>query len=126
MLATTEPCSLRFVFAHGYLALALLLIAPPAGAIDAAALGSASTEAMAQAASPQAIAEYRLKLREYQEARAAFDEEAGAWYLPPFLRLRAEPEPRQPEGARRDEEDHGVLAPAWSCRFSDGRGSIRD
>ena len=31
---------------------------------------------MAQAASPQAIAEYRRKLKEYQEARAAFDEEA--------------------------------------------------
>ena len=36
--------------------------------------------AMAQAASPQAIAEYRRLLREYQEARAAFDEEAGAYW----------------------------------------------
>jgi hypothetical protein len=35
---------------------------------------------MAQAASPQAIAEYRRKLREYQEARAAFDEEAGVYW----------------------------------------------
>ncbi|WP_296516962.1 hypothetical protein [Rhodopseudomonas sp.] len=35
---------------------------------------------MAQATSPQAIAEYRRKLREYQEARAAFDEEAGAYW----------------------------------------------
>ena len=35
---------------------------------------------MAQAASPQAIAEYRRKLREYQEARAAFEEEAGAYW----------------------------------------------
>jgi hypothetical protein len=35
---------------------------------------------MAQAASPQAIAEYRRKLKEYQEARAAFEEEAGAYW----------------------------------------------
>ena len=35
---------------------------------------------MAQAASPQAIAEYRRKLREYQEARAAFEQEAGAYW----------------------------------------------
>jgi hypothetical protein len=35
---------------------------------------------MAQAASPQAIAEYRRKLREYQEARGAFEEEAGAYW----------------------------------------------
>lgn len=35
---------------------------------------------MAQAASPQAIAEYRRKLREYQEARTAFEEQAGAYW----------------------------------------------
>jgi hypothetical protein len=35
---------------------------------------------MAQAASPQAIADYRRKLAEYQEARAAFDAEAGAYW----------------------------------------------
>jgi hypothetical protein len=64
----------------GYFALALLLIAAPARAIDAAALPAASLEVMAQAASPQAIAEYRLKLREYQQARAAFEAEAGAYW----------------------------------------------
>jgi hypothetical protein len=37
-------------------------------------------EAMAQAASPQAVAEYRRRLKEYQEARAAFDAEAGAYW----------------------------------------------
>jgi len=37
-------------------------------------------DAMAQAASSQAIAEYRLKLREYQEARAAFEAEASAYW----------------------------------------------
>jgi hypothetical protein len=64
----------------GYLALALLLTAPQAGAINAAALPAATAEAMAQAASPQAIAEYRRKLREYQEARAAFEAEATAYW----------------------------------------------
>jgi hypothetical protein len=63
----------------GYLALALLLIVQPAAAIDAGAL-SAPDDARAEAASPQAIAEYRRKLREYQEARAAFEAEAGAYW----------------------------------------------
>ncbi|HEY5131732.1 MAG TPA: hypothetical protein VIJ35_31310, partial [Bradyrhizobium sp.] len=64
----------------GYLALALLLTAPPARAIDAAPPPPATAGAMAQAASPQAIAEYRRKLREYQEARAEFEQEAGAYW----------------------------------------------
>ncbi len=64
----------------GYLALAVLLIAPPAAAIDAATLPLATAGAMAQAASPQAIAEYRRRLKEYLEARAAFDQEAGAYW----------------------------------------------
>jgi hypothetical protein len=70
------PPAIRF--RSGYLALALLLIAPPAG--TAAALPASTADAMAQAASPQAIAEYRRKLSEYQEARAAFDAEAGAYW----------------------------------------------
>jgi hypothetical protein len=61
-------------------ALALLLIAPQAAASDAAVPPPATAEAMAQAASPQAIAEYRRKLKEYQEARAAFEQEAGAYW----------------------------------------------
>jgi hypothetical protein len=65
-------------FCSGYLALALLLIAPPAG--TTAALPASAANAMAQAASPQAIAEYRRKLSEYQEARAVFDAEAGAYW----------------------------------------------
>ena len=64
----------------GYLALALLLIAPRASAIEAATLPPTTTGAMAQAASPQAIAEYRRKLKEYLEARAAFEQEAGAYW----------------------------------------------
>jgi hypothetical protein len=63
-----------------YCSLALLLIAPPAAAMDAGALPAATADAMAQAASSQAIAEYRRRLAEYQEARAAFDEEAGAYW----------------------------------------------
>jgi hypothetical protein len=63
-----------------YFALALLLIAPQAVAMDSPALPTAAADAMAQAASPQAIAEYRRKLREYQEARADFDAEAGAYW----------------------------------------------
>src|SRR3954451_15011842 len=68
-----RPCT-------GYLAFALLLMAPQAVASEQGVLPPAATDAMAQAASPQAIAEYRRKLREYQEARAAFEEEAGAYW----------------------------------------------
>src|ERR1700720_3206472 len=64
----------------GTLALALLLIAPRAFAMDATAIPAATANAFAQAASPQAIAEYKRKLKEYLEARAAFDEEAGAYW----------------------------------------------
>jgi len=63
-----------------YFALALLLIAPQAAAIDAATLPAATADAMAQAATPQAIAEYRRKLGEYQQARAAFEQQASAYW----------------------------------------------
>ena len=72
------PHAIRFC--PRVLALALLLIAPRALAIDAATVDAATADAMAQAASPQAIAEYRRKLREYQEARAAFEQEASAYW----------------------------------------------
>src|ERR1700723_1576662 len=62
----------------GWFALVLPLVALPAQAIDGAALPANS--AMAQAASPYAITEYRRLLREYQEARAAFEEQAGAYW----------------------------------------------
>ncbi|MGZ5873351.1 MAG: hypothetical protein ACXWKP_14720 [Bradyrhizobium sp.] len=73
-----RPHAIRFC--AGFLALTLLPISPLAEAMDARALPAASTDAMAQAASPQAIAEYRRQLREYQEARAAFDAEANAYW----------------------------------------------
>jgi hypothetical protein len=61
-------------------ALALSLLAPPAFATEPGASPPTPADAMAQIASPQAISEYRRKLREYQEARAAFDQEAGAYW----------------------------------------------
>src|SRR5262245_8184192 len=62
----------------GCVALALFASAPPAAAVEP--LPSSTADAMAQAASPQAMAEYRRQLKEYQEARAAFEEEAGAYW----------------------------------------------
>ncbi|MCA6116020.1 hypothetical protein J6524_14120 [Bradyrhizobium sp. WSM 1738] len=62
----------------GFVALALLAGAPPD--VAAEPLPPSTADAMAQTASPQAMAEYRRKLREYQEARAAFEEEAGAYW----------------------------------------------
>lgn len=45
-----------------------------------AALPPAAAEAMAQAASPQAIAEYHRKLREYEAARAAYEQHAEPYW----------------------------------------------
>jgi hypothetical protein len=64
----------------GILALALLLIAPQAFAMDATGIRATTANVFAQAASPQAIAEYKRKLKEYLEARAAFEQEAGAYW----------------------------------------------
>src|SRR6266403_5344733 len=64
----------------GTLAFALLLIAPQAFAMEGTGIPAPTANAFAQAASPQAIAEYKRKLKEYLEARAAFDEEAGAYW----------------------------------------------
>jgi hypothetical protein len=64
----------------GLVALALFAGAPKAVAVEAVTLSASTADAMAQAATPQAIAEYRRKLREYQEARAGFEEEAGAYW----------------------------------------------
>src|SRR3954453_11032075 len=65
---------------YGTVSLALLLTAPQAAATEAPAIPAATANAFAQAASPQAIAEYKRKLQEYQEARAAFEQEAGAYW----------------------------------------------
>src|SRR5260221_11775064 len=98
------PDPIRF---PGYLALALLLIAPQAAAIDALTLPATTAGAMAQAASPPAIAEYRRKLKEYLEARTAFDQEADAYW-------NSIAEKRRARNAKRSERhtitsDHYVL-----------------
>ena len=68
--------SLRFALVP----LALLLVATPACALDSATLPAGIADAMAQGASPQAVADYRRKLAEYEEARAAFDAEAKPYW----------------------------------------------
>jgi hypothetical protein len=73
-----RPLLIRSGF--GFAALALLVGAPQAVALDAPALSPATANAMAQAASPEAIAEYRRKLGEYQAVRSAFEQEAGAYW----------------------------------------------
>ena len=56
---------------------ASLLVIPPAQATDSET--SSPANAMAQA-SPLSVGEYRRLLREYQEARAAFEEQASAYW----------------------------------------------
>jgi hypothetical protein len=60
--------------------LAWLLIVPAAAAGDATALPPGIATAMAQGASPWAVAEYQRQLQDYQAARAAFDEQAGGYW----------------------------------------------
>lgn len=57
-----------------------LLLAPLTGVYDSAAAFATPAGAMAQAASPAAIADYRRKLQAYLEARAVFEQEAGAYW----------------------------------------------
>ncbi|PAY09715.1 hypothetical protein CK489_03825 [Bradyrhizobium sp. UFLA03-84] len=63
----------------GFVALALVASAPSVSAGEADALPPSVANAMAQA-SPQAIMDYRRKLQEYEEARAAFEQDAGAYW----------------------------------------------
>src|ERR1700730_3390521 len=72
-LATIRHC-------HEAILAALLPTGTQASAMDAARVPAARANAMAQAASTAAIAEYKQKLKEYLEARAAFEEEAGAYW----------------------------------------------
>jgi hypothetical protein len=57
-----------------------LLLAPLADVSEGVAAPATPADAMAQAAAPAAIADYRRKLNAYQEARAAFEQEAGAYW----------------------------------------------
>ena len=63
----------------GLVALALTAGAPSVLAGEADALPPSVANAMAQA-SPQAIMDYRRKLQEYEEARAAFEQDASAYW----------------------------------------------
>lgn len=63
----------------GIVALALTAGAPSVLAGETHTLPPAVANAMAQA-SPQAIMDYRRRLQEYQQARAAFEEDAGAYW----------------------------------------------
>jgi hypothetical protein len=69
----------RLALVPAFVALAVLAGAPRAAAVEPV-LSAATADAMAQGASPEAIAEYRRKLKEYLEARAAFEEEASAYW----------------------------------------------
>jgi hypothetical protein len=80
--------------------LALPLAGQLAGAADSATLSPAG--AMAQAASPQAIAEYRRLLQEYQTVHGAFEQEAGAYWS-------AIAEKRRTRNAKRREHQPIVL-----------------
>ena len=93
-----RPQAIRSRF--GYLALALLLAAPRGSAMETRVLPAAS-DAMAQVASEPAFAEYRRLLKQYLEARAAFEQEAGAYW-------NAISEKRRGRNAKR--RDHQTIA----------------
>jgi len=88
-------------FGYLALALALLLTAPRGSAMETRALPAAASDAMAQMASEPAIAEYRRLLKQYLEARGAFEQEAGAYWS-------AISEKRRGRNAKR--RDHQTIA----------------
>jgi hypothetical protein len=99
-----RPQAIRLWFGSigfGYLALALLLTAPRGSAMETRALPAAASDAMAQMASEPAIAEYRRLLKQYLEARGAFEQEAGAYWS-------AISEKRRGRNAKR--RDHQTIA----------------
>lgn len=63
----------------GFGIVALALLGAP-HAVATEPLPASTTDAMAQAASPQTIADYRRRLKEYQDARGAFEEVAGPYW----------------------------------------------
>jgi hypothetical protein len=65
--------------AFGSALFAMLVVSSQAVAGPDAPLPAAVVNALAQVATPEAIADYRHKLKIYQEARAAFEEQAGAY-----------------------------------------------
>ena len=96
MLATTGACACRLISLRFRLCRARAVRGRACAGDRCRNAPRSAADAMAQAASPQAIAEYRRKLKEYQEARAAFEEEAGAYWA-------AISEKRQGRNAKRRE-----------------------
>jgi hypothetical protein len=99
-----RPQAIRFSFGRfgfGCLALALLLAAPRGSAMETRALPTVASDAMAQIASEPAIAEYRRLLKQYLEARGAFEQKAGAYW-------NAISEKRRGRNAKR--RDHQTIA----------------
>jgi hypothetical protein len=72
-----RPQAIRY--GSGCLALALLLTAPRGSAMDAR-VAPAGSDAMAQMFAEPGIGEYRRLLKQYQDAREAFEQEAGAYW----------------------------------------------
>jgi hypothetical protein len=85
----------------GCLALALLSTMPRGSAMETRVLPAAASDAMAQMASTPAIAEYRRLLKQYLEAREAFEQEAGAYW-------NAIADKRRTRNAKR--RDHQIIA----------------
>jgi hypothetical protein len=76
-----RPQAIRFWFGSiGFGALALVLAAPRGSAMETRALPATASDAITQMASEPAIAEYRRLLKQYLEARTAFEQEAGAYW----------------------------------------------
>jgi hypothetical protein len=73
-----RPQAIRYGL--GCLALALLSTMPRGSAMETRVLLPAASDAMAQMTSTPAIAEYRRLLKQYLEAREAFEQEAGAYW----------------------------------------------
>ncbi len=70
---------------------------------------------MALAASPQAIAEYRRQLREYQEARAAFEAQASTYWGSVVEKRRGRNAKRR-EGLPIGLDDYVLISAAGLCR----------
>src|SRR6202789_3410074 len=97
-----RPQAIRHRFGSvGFGILALLLAAPRGSAMKTRMLPAATSDAMAQMFSEPAIAEYRRQLKQYLEARAAFEQEAGAYW-------NAISEKRRGRNAKR--RDHQTIA----------------
>jgi hypothetical protein len=96
-----RPQAIRHSFGSIGFALALLVAAPRGSAMETHALPAAASDAMAQVASEPAIAEYRRLLKQYLEARGAFEQEAGAYW-------NAISEKRRGRNAKR--RDHQTIA----------------